>query len=169
MVGTRTVTLAVVGVIAATVLASGPLVPVDLTTVDEPCEGGALAADGSATVERATVADSATLRKSDFGAAVYRLAVPDARVTTADVDGCVRFTYEISVAELGVTSFSVATVAADSADDTRVPIPEASFGPDRITEDRYDAEVRLVYHGTEDGSSVERTVASRNVTVEVER
>ncbi|WP_135820130.1 hypothetical protein [Halostella litorea] len=169
MVGTRAVTLVVVGALAATVLASGPLVPVDLTTADGTCEGGALAAGGSATVERATVADSAALTRSSFGADVYRLEVPAAEVTATDVRGCVRFTYEIRVAGLGVRSFSVATVSADSNGEARISIPKSSFAPDRITEDEYAAEVRLIYRGTENGAAVERTVASRNVTVEVDR
>jgi len=167
MVGTRIVSLLVVGAITATMIVSGPLVPLDLTTYDDPCQNGEFSTQGSATFGSVSIPDSATISESEFGADVYRLNVPDANVRTTDVQGCVRLTYEIRVETLNVSSFSVATVHDGSPETISLSLPQMSYSPDRVTADSYEAELRLVYHGEADGTPVERTLASRNVTVEV--
>lgn len=169
MVGHRTVSVIVFGVITATVLASGPFVPVDFTTHNSPCKGGTLSSEGSATIQPVSIAESATLRQSKFGAEVWRLDVPDAAVTATDVRGCVRVAYEIDIDTLGITSLSTTTVSEDSPERLEFSIPKTSLSPDRVSEDQYDAEVRLIYHGIENETEVERTVVSRNITVEVMR
>lgn len=167
MVGRRPVTLLVAGVMTATLLASGPLMPVDFTTAESPCPGGALASEGSATVRPISVPKAATLTRSDFGAAVWRLRVPDATVRATDVDGCVRLTYELSVDSLGITSVSTETVHGESAEQRRLSLPTPSLRPGRVSEAQYDAEVRLIYHGMDNGTAVERTLATRTITVDV--
>lgn len=167
MIGHRVVSLVVVGVVTATVLASGPFVPVDFTSYDRPCEGGALSSQGSATIEPASIPESATLTRSAFGAEVWKLDAPDAELRASDVRGCVRLSYELSIDALGISSMSTTTVSDDSPERHRLSIPKTTLQPDRVSEDRYDAEVRLVYHGVENGTAVERAVVDRPITVEV--
>ena len=167
MFGYRAVSLIVVGVITAAVFASGPFVPVDFTTYDNPCEGGALSSEGSATIEPSSVPESATFTRSEFGAKVWKLDVPDATVRATDIQGCVRLTYEINIDTLGFSSLSATTVSDESPEKVQLSIPQSTLSPDRINEDQYNAEVRLIYHGMENGNTVERPVASQNITVEV--
>ena len=167
MVKHRAVSFIVIGVITATVFASGPFVPVDFTTYDNPCEGGALSSEGSATIEPLSVPESATFTRSEFGAEVWKLDVPDATVQATDVQGCVRLTYEINIDTLGLSSLSTATVSTQSSEKVQLSIPKTTLSPDRIDEDHYNAEVRLIYHGMENGNTVERPVTSQNITVEV--
>ncbi|MDF9745569.1 hypothetical protein [Natrinema salsiterrestre] len=168
MIGQRVVSLVVIGVITATVFTSGPFVPVDFTSRDSPCEGGVLSNQGTAVVQSSSLPESATLSRSEFGAEVWKLSVSDADVRMTDIRGCVRFTYEIAIGELGITSLSTTTVSEESSERTTLSIPKTTVDPDRVTEDRYDAELNLTYHGTENQTAVERTLVSRNITVEVE-
>ncbi len=84
-----------------------------------------------------------------------------------DVRGCSRVTYEISIDVLNVSSYAVTTIHDGSPDTIPISLPQTSFSPDRIADDSYDAELRLVYHGEENGTTVERTITSRNITVKV--
>lgn len=167
MVGHRVVSIIVVSIITATVLASGPFVPIDLTTYEGPCDGGTLSSEGNAVIQSSSIPESATLTRSEFGAEVWKLDVPDATVKATNIQGCVRVSYEISISELGITSLSAVTVSTDSPETLRISMSETTLSPDRVSEERYDAEVRLTYRGTENGTTVERTLASRNITVEV--
>ncbi|QCS41688.1 hypothetical protein [Natrinema versiforme] len=167
MIGPRVVSIIVVSIITATVLASGPLVPVELTTYESPCEGGSLSSEGNAVIQPSSIPESATLTRSEFGAEVWKLDVPDATVRATDVQGCVRVTYEISISELGITSLSAVTVSEESPEMLHVSMSETTLSPDRVSEEQYDAEVRLTYHGVENQTTVERTLIRRNITVEV--
>jgi|GEM_PF-4261526 len=167
MVKHRAVSFIVIGIITATVFVSGPFMPADFTAHDSPCEGGVLSSEGSATIEPLSVPESATFTRSEFGAEVWKLDVPDATVQATDVQGCVRLTYEINIDRLGFSSLSATTVSDDSPETVQLSIPQSTLSPDRITEDQYNAEVRLIYHGMENGNTVERPVTSQNITVEV--
>ena len=165
MIGHRVVSLIVVGVITATVFVSGPIVPVDFTTHPSSCEAGVPVGEGSADVQPSSVPESATLTQSKFGAEVWQLNVPDVTVQATDVRGCVRLNYEVSIDELGITMLSTTTLSDDSS--AQISLPKTTLHPDRVDKNQYDGELRVIYHGEENGVPVERTVLSRTIPVEV--
>jgi hypothetical protein len=164
--------VATVALIAVVAVLSGPLGPVDLTTAPTCGEAAAEQAfpgDGNATVTPVSVPDRATITKSSFGAAVWRLDLPPATVNVSDVSGRPTVSYRISVPELGRTVGTTAVLSRCTTGERRLALDRSTFEPERIDADRYDATLYVVYRGTANGTDVEETLVARNVTVEVVR
>lgn len=162
-------TLAVIAVVA---LLSGPVGPLDLTTAPtcgEATGEGAFPGTGNATVTPVSVPDRATISKSSFGAAVWRLEVPPATVNVSDVSGRPTVSYRIGIPELGRTVGTTAVLNRCTTGEQRLALDRSTFEPDRIDADRYDATIYVVYRGTANGTDVEETLVVKNVTVEVVR
>lgn len=162
-------TLAVIAVVA---LLSGPVGPLDLTT--EPGCGEApgeqsFPGTGNASVTPVSVPDRATISKSSFGAAVWRLKLPPATVNASDVSGRPTVSYRIGIPELGRTVGTTAVLSRCTTGEQRLALDRSTFEPDRIDADRYDATIYLVYRGTSNGTDVEETLVAKNITVEVVR
>ena len=111
--------------------------------------------------------DRATLSRSEFGADVWRLDIPPARVNVTDIEGRPTVSYRIQIPELGRTA-GIRTVFSHCTTG-RVPlrIDQPTFQPETVDNETYDATLFVTYRGTENGTKVERTLAERNVTVVV--
>jgi hypothetical protein len=153
-------------VVAVVSVVSGPVGPVDLTTASE-CSDDVFVGDGNATVTAESVPDEATLSKSAFGAAVWRLQVPPTRVGVADVQGRPTVSFRIHLHELGRTVGTTTVLSRCTTGTVELSLPRSTFEPDAVTEERYRGTVTVVYRGTADGASVERRLVRRNVTVTV--
>jgi len=166
------VPVATVAFIAVVAVISGPLGPVDLTTAPT-CSGAtdetAFPGTGNATVTPVSVPDDATITKSSFGAAVWRLDLSPATVNVSDVSGRPTVSYRIAIPELGRTVGTTAVLSRCTTGTQRLALDRSTFEPDRIDDDRYDATLYVVYRGTKNGTDVEETLVARNVTVEVVR
>ena len=157
----------VVAVVAVTAVVSGPLVSVDLTPDPTTCDEDVRPERGNATVTVHSLPDRATLSRSEFGADVWRLDIPPARVNVTDIERRPTVSYRIQIPELGRTA-GVRTVFSHCTTG-RVPlrIDQPTFQPETVDNETYDATLFVTYRGTENGTKVERTLAERNVTVVV--
>lgn len=164
--------VATVALIAVVAVLSGPLGPVDLTTASA-CSGAtgetAFPGDGTATVTLLSAPDRATITRSSFGAAVWRLDLPPATVNVSDVSGRPTVSYRLSIPELGRTVGTTAVLSRCATGAQELALDRSTFEPDRIDDDRYDATLYVVYRGTANGTDVEEQLVARNVTVEVVR
>ena len=158
---------AVVIVVVATTVLSGPLGPVDLTTDPTTCAENVFPEQRNATVDPRTVPERATLTRSDFVADVWRLTVPAATVNVSDVSGRPTVSYRLQVPELGRTVGTRVVLSHCTSGRVPLRIDEATLPPEAVEEEQYDATAFVVYRGTENGTKVERTLVTRNATVEV--
>jgi hypothetical protein len=78
---------ATLALFAITAIAFGPVGPLELTGEQDKCATDTSIGTGNATKIHSSLPDYATLSRSDFGAEVYRLDVPDATVNVSDVRG----------------------------------------------------------------------------------
>lgn len=155
----RAVVWGVATLVVATVLVSGPLVPgVSVATEPASVDYG----EGNATVAETTLPATATIADADYGAANHQLTVPAATVRFGTLTGHPTLAYSVEIPAL---NYSRTTTHFLDSSHTRF---EATMQSDtlqssRISDDRYDATVRLVVRD----SGGATTVARRNVTVEV--
>lgn len=158
-----------VGVILIVAVLSGPWGVFDLTTTNSACNEDVFPGTGNATVEVTDMPNTATLSKSRFGAEVYRLELPPATVNVSDVRGRPTLSYRIRIPGLKTELGSTTTLSSCTTGRMQLTRESATFEPDRIQNDSYDATLYVVYRGTADGEKVERELRTKNVTVEVER
>lgn len=158
-----------VGVIIIIAVLSGPLGVLDLTTAESPCDEDVFPGTGNATVEVTDTPDTATLSKSRFGAEVYRLELPTTTVNVSDVRGRPTLSYRIRIPGLSTELGSTTTLSSCTTGRMQLTRESATFEPDQIRNDSYDATLFVVYRGTADGEKIERYLRTKNVTVEVER
>ena len=157
----------VVAVIAVTAVISGPLVPVDLTPDTTTCDEDVFPEQGNATVTVRSVPDRVTLSRSEFGADVWRLDIPPARVNVTDIEGRPTVSYRIQIPELGRTAGVRAVLSHCTTGRVPLRIDPATFQPGAVHNETYDATLFVTYRGIENGTKIERTLAERNVTVVV--
>lgn len=158
-----------VGIIAVVALLSGPFGVVDFTSSHEgACQENVFPGDGNATIEITSSPDTATLSKARFGAEVYRLGVPPVTVNVSDVEGRPLLSYRIRVPRLSTELGSTTVLSSCTTGERTHSIPQATFEPNEIDNESYDATLFVVYRATEQGAEVERELLVTNVTVEVE-
>ncbi|GGL61482.1 hypothetical protein [Halocalculus aciditolerans] len=155
----RSVLLAVAVVLAGT-LATAPALGLFAVPSGEAATYG----EGSLTATDAALPDSGfTLDRGDYDARAYHLTVPAASATVTEVTGHPRVVYKLRIPGLGWTSASTTFLASADAGARSFTFRGATFAPDRVTRDSYDAEaVLLVRAGGE-----KHVLARANVTVEV--
>lgn len=158
-----------IGCIVVVVLLSGPYGVVDFTPDTHACAEDVFPGRGNASVDVRHSPDAATLARSRFGAAVYRLQVPPARVIISDVAGRPVLSYRLRIDDLATEVGSTVVLSTCTEGERDLTIQQASFEPHEVQQNRYDATLFVVYHGIEDGQKFERALVTKNVTVEVER
>ncbi len=135
---------ATLALIAITAVLSGPVGPLDLTAEPTSCSADVPLGTGNATITPVTIPEEATVTKSEFGAEVYRLDVPDAAVNVSTLQGRPLVVYRIQLSELGRT-IGTTTVLSDCTTGTRtLSIDTATFEPNRVTEQEYNATLSIV-------------------------
>lgn len=156
----RVVVYGVVGLVLATTLASGPLVgAVDFTTAPEPrsFEGG------DATVTDVSLPASATISPGRFGSGEDYLRVPDGAVTLANVTGTPMLAYQISIPEIGYSRSTTHFVTDADEGPYALSMERDAIESSRVADGSYNGTLAVYLRSNQ----TERTVADRNVTVEV--
>lgn len=164
----RTLPVLSIGLISVVALLSGPFGLVDLTHEQNPCNEDVFPGEGNASVDVGDAPDTATLTESRFGAKVYRLNVPPARMHISDVDGRPTLSYKVRIPKLSTELGSTTILSTCTTGERALSIQEVSFQPDIIQQERYNATLFVVYRGTEQGEDIERELLSKNVRIEVQ-
>lgn len=155
--------VAIVIVLAGTLL-SGPLVPgVDFTHVRETESGLDSLGSGNITVGNSTLPDKAVLQRGSYGAGSYRLQVPDATVEVKAYTGRPIISYGIDIDEIGYSRNSIRILVNETESRLTLPLKEDTLDKGQLENDEYDAQLTLL---TRAGGN-ETVVATRNITVEV--
>jgi hypothetical protein len=155
----RTVVLAAVSLILLVTAATGT----PLWTVPEMGANQAPLGQGTASVSVVSMPDTATLDPGRQGGDVYYLRVPDATVEISQLRGNPILTYSIDIDGLGYSTSSVNALATTGEGQASLSISDVALEGDRLTQDRYEGELRLVLRGDGD----EQVVYSEPITVEV--
>ena len=163
----RVLPTATLTIIVITAMLSGPIGPIDLTTRSPECAENTPIGSGNATVSSISIPEKAQLRKSEFGAEVYRLEVPDVIVNVSAVQGRPLIVYRVHVPELERTIGTTTVLSHCTLGPRNLSISAASFEPERITQPKYMASLKVVYRGSKNGSNFAETQVSRNISVEV--
>jgi hypothetical protein len=154
----------VLSLVVLTAILSGPLVGmVDLTAADD---ADLASVDlGTATVSNASLPSQARFTRSTFGTESVYLEVPPATVDVESVNQRVHFSYQISIDALGYTRGTTHFIGPRHVGPHNLTIERRAFDPDRLTGERYDAELTITLYE----STGETSVAERNITVAVDR
>jgi hypothetical protein len=149
-----------VAVILVATLISGPLVVAVDFTPERSGLGGI--GQGTLTVENVTLPSEATLDRG-FQSENYYLKAPDARLVGAAVTGRPIVEYKLEIPALNFTRATTSFLDAGANGTVELSLTQISFGPDDVSQSRYDGTVRLVarYDGTE------QVLGERPITVEV--
>lgn len=151
----------VVFVVVATAFVSGPLVGVELASDDRWANFSP--GEGEATVGNATLPDSATIERGDFGSNTYYLRVPSATVEVLSVTGQPMLNYRVQIDGLGYQRGSVHFLSERNVGTYELGMDSEDFEAESITESEYEGTltVTLRYGDTEE------TLAERTVPIEV--
>ena len=160
---------AALALIAITAVLTGPIGPLDLPTDPTTCDSDIPLGTGNATITPASVPDEATLTESEFGAEVYRLDVPDASVNISGIQGRPLVVYKVHIASLGRTIGTSTMLSHCTTGQRNLSIDTATFEPDQITKPKYNATIKIVYRGSENGTKIAETLVTRNISVEVQQ
>ncbi|WP_340100243.1 hypothetical protein [Salinibaculum salinum] len=153
----------VVSIVTAIILLATAATGTPLWTVPEAGADQAPLGQGSASVSVVSMPDTATLDPGRQGGDVYYLRVPDATVDVSQLRGNPILTYSIDIDGLGYSTSSVNALANTGEGQTSLSISDVALEEDRLTQDRYEGELRLVLRG--DGE--ETVVYSEPITIEV--
>ena len=149
-----------VALVLLVVLVTGPLVgAVDLTRERDPTAG---LGQGNATVTVESMPERATLAQGDYGADSYYLRVPAAAVRLSNVSERPLLAYAIDVPNLSYSRTTSHFVSDQSEGRFEVTLQEDTIVASKVQQSSYAAQLRLILRG-----DAERTIATRNVTVEV--
>jgi len=154
------VVVAVVAVVVATTAVSGPLVAgVSLASDSQPQIGN----DGTLTVDSVSLPSAATIERASYGAANYYLLVPPATVEIGSISGTPTLVYGFEIGALNHTRSTSHFLDEQSGPAYEATMPNGVLDSHRIDQQQYDATASIAVREGDDL----RTVASRNVTVEV--
>jgi len=158
----RAVVLATAGAVVFLALLTGPAGPLTV-----PADGsfGADLATGNATVADVEFPDDPTIASGQYEAGQFVLRVGDVAVRVSDVTGRPLLVYKLDVRGLDYTRSSLTVLEPGMEGRRTVPLSRATLEESAVERDTYAGELRLVLRG--DGP--DRTVATRNVTVVVQR
>lgn len=154
--------------IVTTAVLAGPVLGIPGESTESACSTDVFPGYGNASVSVTQFPETAAIEQSRFGAAVWRLNVPDAQVNATDVEGRPTVAYKIILHDLRQTTGSSVTLShcRTTAD---LSITDSTFAPDEITKESYNATLKIIYRGTENGEKVETDLATKNITVEVKK
>lgn len=152
--------------IIMTAILAGPVLGIPGEPTEATCSADAFPGHGNASVSVTTLPETATIEQARFGADVWRLNVSDVRLNVTGVEGRPTVTYKIILHELTQTT-GATTILSHCQDTTEMGIAKSTFEPDEITNESYNATLKVIYRGTESGEKVETELATKNITVEV--
>ena len=156
--------------IIAFALLAGPVFGIPATPSNSSCSLETAIGTGLATVTVTDLPDSAVIERSRFGAKAWRLTVDPAQVDVGPVSGRPTVTYKLRVdgEDLGLAVASTA-ILSRCHETTRIAIDESQFSPRSLDHDTYNGTIKVTYRGTRGGDDVEERLATKNVTVQVNR
>lgn len=155
----RAAVFGAVGLIVLATAATGT----PLWTVPDRGSDQAQLGQGTADVSVQSVPDTATIDPGRQGGDVYYLRVPNARIAVSQLRGNPILTYSLRIDEIGYSTSSVNGLAGVGAGTAAVSIEQVPLDGTRLTQDRYDGELRLVLRGDDS----EEVVYSGPIAVEV--
>lgn len=161
---TRRIQWFTVAAILAVVVASGPLVPVDLVgeRPDAP-DGNAPAVSGNASILVLDEPGPVTLERGRFGAGTYTFSGTGVTLQVDDVSGHPVVGYELSIDALGFTGSRLFFLNRSHAGSTiTLSIERGNFPRGDLANESYSGRVTVRVRGAE-----ERVVGVWNVGIEV--
>mgnify|MGYP006298861161 CR=1 FL=1 len=158
----RAVVLVTAGAVVFLALLTGPAGPLTV-----PADGsfGAGLATGNASVAGVEFPDDPTLSGGRYEAGQFVLRVGDVAVRVSDVTGRPLLVYKLDVRGLEYTRSSLTVLEPGMEGSRAISLSRATLEGSSVTRDAYPGELKLVLRG--DGP--DRSVATRNVTVSVQR
>lgn len=148
----------VASLIVVLVLLTGP----PLGIVELPSATSDDIGTGNATVSVESVPDTVTVERGADGTNVYYLRVPSATIEVSELRENPILDYSIAIQGMGFTRGSI-HLLGDVGDGTHdISLDETTFEPDRIDQQRYEAELTLTLRG-----ETEIVLVEKLVTVEV--
>lgn len=162
MVSGRQVAWGVVGVIVATLLASGAVF--GASDADPGTQGEIGDGDASAAVESLPT-EQLKIDRGRFGTGVLYLRVPDARVSVTDVRETPRLVYRVEIPDLNVDETATRTLRAGQTRTVTLSGTDVAFEPGSVDSGSYDATVSIRVQSFQ----VDRTILSSNESVQVTR
>jgi hypothetical protein len=152
---------AVVGLLLAVVVLSGPLVgAVDLTSESELTGLG----QGNVSVSSVSTDGSVSLNRGEYGAGAYYLSTPPARLTVTAISGQPMLVYSVEIFELNYKRSTTHFLSADDAGERTLTITRDSLAPDAVENDSYRGRIQVLART----NGTDRLLHSRNVTIEVD-
>lgn len=157
------------GVIILIVVASGPIIGGPDFTSDQtatPTPDSAFApGTGAATITVVSVPKTAVLDRGDYGAGTYQLRVPDATVRVNRIRGQPLIVYKLKIPALSYTRSTTHFFSRKTTDEQILSIESANIEPDRIDQDQYEGELRIIRRIDNDDTYLYRG----NVTIRVRK
>jgi hypothetical protein len=151
--------------LAAAIILVGTLASGPLTLADQPAEQANEIGAGSIAISEVRLPTTATLRQGQFGESSYYVQVPPATVLFDGIEGRPILTYKLDIPELGYTRESAFFLGPDTGDRMQLSLERDELAPEEVRNDSYPGVLRVVDRSGEES----RTVAERNVTVQVRR
>jgi len=157
-------------VILVVAVTAGPVFGFPGPPSESGCQPGGPIGTGQASVTVTDLPESATLERSRFGAEAWLLDVDHAQTEVGPVVGQPIVTYKLRVdgPDLGLAAAATAILSRCEAT-TRIVIEQSQFSPRKLDQDAYDGTITVTYRGTRNGEAVVEQLATRNVTVQVDR
>lgn len=151
--------LAVVAVLAVTLILTGPFGVVDATAGNPTTVGDGRA---NATVERLAT-DEMVIDHGRFGTEVRYLRLPVATIGVSNTVGQPRLVYRVVVPALEVDAVTTRVLSTGQSGTLRLGMRDRGLDPAAVTEEQYRATVTVRVQSFEQ----DRTVFERNESVEV--
>jgi len=149
---------------------AGPVFGVPERDDGAGCQVASPLGTGSADVSVTALPDSAVIERARFGAGTWRLNLPPADVSVGPVSGRPILTYKIRVEGPDLTWAVAGTTALSRCQETtRLGIGEGRFDPRTVEEQQYAGTITVTYKGTRGERRITRRLATKNVTVTVDR
>ncbi|WP_226022088.1 hypothetical protein [Halomicrobium salinisoli] len=156
----RALEVAVVGIVLATLAASGPA-----GLLDAPTHRPTALGDGTADAEISSLpADDLRIDRGRFGTGTWYLRVPEATVAVDAVEGTPQVLYRVQVPVLDADAEARRLLGSGDGATVGLAPGDVGLGPDAP-----DGPVRARVTVAVQSFEVHRTVYDRNVTVEVAR
>jgi hypothetical protein len=152
------------GLIVAVTLLSGPLVGgVDFThdRTDETVGIGT----GSASVTSVSLPGTVQFQQGRYGSGGYYVRVPDATVEFERIRGRPILSYKLEVEEMGYSRETSHFLSSDTPERLALSIEKDTLDPEEVEATEYSGRLRVSVRA----NGTDRVLASRNVTVRVDR
>lgn len=149
---------------------AGPVFGIPSAQSEAACNVQTPIGTGQASVSVADLPDSAVLKRSRFGTETWTLDVDPVQVDIGSVSGRPTVAYKLRIEgkDLKMAAGSTATLSR-CHNTTRIATARPRFSPRTLEQDTYNGTSKITYRGSQDGEEVEKRIATKNITVRVER